>query len=211
MMERFELYLSSLQPIRDPTLLRIKEVARKHRIPIMEDVSMEIVLSLIKLKKPKKILEIGSAIGYSAIRMAKAEEQSLIISYDMNEERLSIATAFSNECGLSDRISFIHGDALAHVSEINDYGPYDFMLIDAAKGQYKRYFETFAPMVTQHGVIVTDNVFFRGMVPGIEPTLKKYSTVVKRLREYNEYLANHDQFETTFYPVGDGLAVSIKM
>lgn len=204
-------YLADLLPIREPLLQKMKEFAHKHRIPIMEDTSMEVLLSLIKIKQPKKILEIGSAIGYSAIRMAKAYEHSTVISYDIDEERLAYATAFSHEGGLSDRLAFFHGDVLEHEKNISENGPYDFILIDAAKSQYRRYFDTFAPMLNQHGVIVIDNVFFRGMVPSREEPLKKYRTIVKKLREFNQYLTELKQFETTFYPVGDGLAVSIKV
>lgn len=203
-------YLSTLQPIRDPVLVKMKDYAVKNNIPIMEDVSMEVLLSLIKLKKPKKIFEIGTAIGYSAIRMAKACNECTIISCEIDEERLAVATDFLHESGLSDRISLIHGDALNYAAEIENDAPYDMVFIDAAKGQYENYFKAFSPMLANHGVVVSDNVFFRGMVPGIEQPMKRYRTVIKRLREYNKYLVKQEQFDTTFYPVGDGLAVSIK-
>lgn len=205
-------YLAELQPIRDPLLLKMKDFARQHRIPIMDDTSIAVLASLIKLKQPKKIFEIGSAIGYSAIRMAKACDESTIISYDIDEERLKLAIAHARESGLDERIKFYHGDVLEHAEKINEEGPYDFILIDAAKSKYREYFDTFAPMLNQHGVIVCDNVFFRGMVASNEePPDKKYRTIVNKLREFNRYIAQHQQFETTFYPVGDGLAVSIKV
>lgn len=203
-------YLAMLQPIRDPLVNQMKDYAIQHNVPILEDVSMEVLLSIIKLKKPKTILEIGTAIGYSAIRMAKACPESTIISCDIDEERLAVASAFLQNSGLADRISFIHGDALDYVDEIENGAPYDLVFIDAAKGQYKRYFKAFAPMLAQHGVVVSDNVFFQGMVPGSVPPPKKYRTMIKRLREYNEYLTRAKQFDTSFYAVGDGLAVSIK-
>lgn len=211
MNRRLNEYLSMLQPIRDPLLLKMKKHAAEHRIPIMEDASMEILLSLIKLKKPKKIFEIGAAIGYSAIRMAKAYDGCTVISCEIDKGRLSEAQLFLKESGLSDRIVLIHGDALELGGQIKKDAPFDFIFIDAAKGQYEKYFKLFAPMLAEHGVVVSDNVFFRGMVPGIEPLEKKFRTAVKRLRDYNAYLASHEGFETTFYPVGDGLAVSIKV
>jgi len=205
-------YLNDLHPIRDPLLIKMKDFARQHRIPIMDDTSIKVLESLIQIKQPKKILEIGSAIGYSAIRMAKACVKSRIISYDIDEERLKLAIANAREGGLDERIKFILGDVLAHEDEINDEGPYDFILIDAAKSKYREYFDTFAPMLNPYGVIVCDNVFFRGMVAGTgaQPD-KKYRTIVNTLREFNRYIAQHEQFDTTFYPVGDGLAVSIKV
>lgn len=203
-------YLADLQPMRDPLLLKMKDFAKQKRIPIMDDMSMAVLLSLIKIKRPKKILEIGSAIGYSAIRMAKACEQCTIISYDIDEERLKHAVANARECGLENRLKFVHGDVLEHIEQINGEGPYDFILIDAAKSKYREYFDAFSPMLNRHGVIVCDNVFFRGMAASCEEPEKKYRTIVNKLREFNRYIAQHERFVTTFYPVGDGLAVSIK-
>ena len=203
-------YLSTLQPIRDPILLKMKDYAVQNNIPIMEDVSMAVLLSLMKLKKPQTVLEIGTAIGYSAIRMAKACKECKIVSCDLDEKRLAIAKAFLHESGFSDRITLIYGDALDDLAEIEHNAPYDMVFIDAAKGQYEKYFKAFSPMVAKHGMVVSDNVFFRGMVPGIVQPTKRYRTVINRLREYNEYLVREEGFETTFYPIGDGLAVSIK-
>lgn len=205
-------YLNELQPIRDPLLIKMKDFARQHRIPIMDDMSIAVLASLIKLKQPKKILEIGSAIGYSAIRMAKAYEESKIISYDIDEERLELAIANVHEGGFDERIKFQHGDVLDHRDEIKNEGPYDFILIDAAKSKYREYFDTFSPMLNPNGVIVCDNVFFRGMVAySEEQPDKKYRTIINKLRDFNRYIAQHDQFDTTFYPIGDGLSVSIKV
>lgn len=206
-------YIRDLQPIDDPLLLKMKDFASKHRIPIMDDESMAVLLSLIKLKRPKKILEIGAAIGYSAIRMAKAYEESMIISYDIDEERLKHAVANARECGLENRLKFVHGDVLEHIEQINGEGPYDFIFIDAAKSKYREYFDICAPVLNEHGVIVCDNVFFRGMVASSKTPEddKRFRTIVKKLREFNRYIAQHERFHTTFYPVGDGLAVSIKV
>lgn len=203
-------YLSSLQPITDSILVQMKDYAVKHKVPIMEDVSIEVLLSLIKLKQPRTILEIGTAIGYSAIRMAKACPNSKIITCDIDEERLSVAKAFLHDTRLTERITLIHGDAVEKLHTIEAFAPYDVIFIDAAKGQYKHYFDTFSPLLSENGVVISDNVFFHGMVTGTEPPIKKYRTVINRLREYNAMLATHSDFQTTFYPVGDGLAVSIK-
>lgn len=203
-------YLSSLQPIRDPILLQMKDYAAKHKVPIMEDASIEVLLSLIKLKQPKTILEIGTAIGYSATRMAQACPTSKIITCDIDEERLAVAKAFLHDAKLTERIELIHGDAIERISTIEEHAPYDVIFIDAAKGQYKNYFDSFSPLLFEHGVVISDNVFFRGMIASMEQPIKKYRTAVNRLREYNDFLAKHPHFDTSFYPVGDGLAVSIK-
>lgn len=210
MSNELEQYLSTLHRCSDPTIEKIKSYAKEHRIPILQDTSMEILLSLLRIKRPEAILEIGTAIGYSAIRMAKTLPNSTIVSVDIDEERLSVAKDNLLEASVADRVVLIHGEAVEQAEQLRVHAPYDFIFIDAAKGQYQRYFETFQEMLASDGIILSDNVLYRGMVAGEEPLLKRYETAVKKLRLYNEFLANHPDFDTTFYPVGDGLAVSIK-
>lgn len=205
-------YLTALHPIHDPLLLKMKQYAEIHRIPIMEDTSMEVLLSLIRMKRPNRILEIGTAIGYSAIRMAKASDNCTIVTCDHDEERLSVAKSFIDESGLQERISLLNGDAFVLLPDIRDRAPYDVIFIDAAKGQYKNYFQSFSPFLSNDGIIISDNVFFRGWVPKMPESLpKRYRTLIEKLREYNQFLTTQENFHTTFYPVGDGIAVSLKI
>ncbi len=208
--EQLEHYISLLHPSSDPIVAQMKEYAKQHRVPIIEEQSLVVLLSLIMIKQPKAILEIGTAIGYSALRMAKAYRHSQVVTVDIDEDRLAVAKEFLSNTNEAERIHIMHGDACEEVERLRKGAPYDFIFIDAAKGQYRRYFDTFFPMLASNGIIVSDNVFFKGMVYEQNQVKEKYRTMIKKLREYNEYLANHSECTTSFYAVGDGLAVSIK-
>lgn len=208
--DQLERYISSLHLSADPIVKQMKEYAKQYRVPIIEEQSLVVLLSLIKIKQPKAILEIGTAIGYSAYRMAKACQHSQVVTIDINEDRLVVAKEFLSNTDEVERIHIVHGDACDEVEQLRKHAPYDFIFIDATKGQYRHYFDTFFPMLASNGVIVSDNVFFKGMVFGQNQVNEKYRTMIKKLRAYNEYLANHPECTTSFYAVGDGLAVSIK-
>lgn len=203
-------YLESLQKSKPPFIKKLESYADIHHIPIMDQQSMDLFLTLLKLKKPKKLLEIGTAIGYSAIRIAQTLPECLIVSIDRNGELLEVAKSFISEAGLSKQIKLVHGEATRQADNLKNDCPYDALFIDAAKGQYRHFFDVFSRMVAQEGLVVSDNILFRGMVAGDEEVPKRFQSIVKRLREYNHYLAEHPDFDTTFLPIGDGLAVSVK-
>lgn len=204
-------YLESLHGNEDSLIEDLVTYATLNHIPIMESDSMDVLLHLLKLKRANKILEIGTAIGYSAIRMAQALPESKVVTIDSDDERVQQAKANVTRAQLENRVHIYCGDALTSAELLDSKGPYDALFIDAAKGQYKQYFELFAPMVHKGGIVVSDNVLFRGLVANGEKTLGRYKTIVQRLRQYNAYIVKHPDFDTTFYPIGDGMAVSIKL
>jgi predicted O-methyltransferase YrrM len=184
--------------------------AKEHHVPIMDAVSMEAMLNILQLRKPKRILEIGTAIGYSAIRMALSLQDCEIITIERDEERFQLAKKNISEAGLTDRIKVFEGDALEVVQEVQDEGPFDALFIDAAKGQYKRFYDIYAKHVQVGGIIISDNVLFRGLVAEEEVVEKRFRSMVKKLKQYNMFLMEHPDYHTTIYPIGDGIAVSIK-
>ncbi|RBW70454.1 O-methyltransferase [Bacillus taeanensis] len=184
--------------------------AKEHHVPIMDPVSMEAMLNILQLKKPKRILEIGTAIGYSAIRMALSLPECEIITIERDEERFQFAKQNIHKAGLTARIKVIEGDALEAAEEVKYEGPYDALFIDAAKGQYMRFHDTYAEHVQSGGIIISDNVLFRGLVAEEEVVEKRFRSMVKKLKQYNKFLMEHPDYSTTIYPIGDGIAVSIK-
>lgn len=189
----------------------IEEEAQKQHIPIMDQVSMQFVSQIIRLVRPKHILEIGTAIGYSALRMLDVYPQTMITTIERDEDRYNRAKQIIADNKKEDRIHLIFGDAKDVLSSLQTTGyVFDFAFIDAAKGQYQSFFEKTDPLIQPGGMILSDNVLFQGHVASDEEIDKKHRTIVNRLRSYNKWLMNHDDYQTSIVPVGDGIAISIK-
>ncbi|WAA11543.1 O-methyltransferase [Fervidibacillus halotolerans] len=201
-------YLNEKIPEKSPLLKEIENYAKKEYIPIMEPYSMEVLLQLLKLYKPKTILEIGTAIGYSAIRMAMATDAT-IVTVEKDPQRIQMARKFILQSELSNRIVLLEGDALNIVEKVELYAPYDCLFIDAAKVQYKTFFTNYEKYLTERAVIITDNVLFKGYVYDSGPPNKKLQRIGKKIDEYNQWLLTHPAYDTVILPVGDGMSVSI--
>jgi predicted O-methyltransferase YrrM len=208
--KQVEDYLKSLVPTRDKRVEEIEEYAKLHQVPIMDLVGMESLLQQMKLHEPKRILEIGTAIGYSAIRMVQALPSATVITIERDQERYEQALKNITSLGLSDRIDVRFGDALDLAQTLESEPLFDVLFIDAAKGQYQRFLDIYGQFVNQGGVIYSDNVLFRGLVAEDDIDNKRLRTIAKKIKSYNEWLMNHQDYETRILPVGDGLAVSIK-
>ncbi|KHF41968.1 O-methyltransferase [Halalkalibacter okhensis] len=208
--KQVENYLKSIIPPRGDQVEEIEEYARINHVPIMDLVGMESLLQQMKLHEPKRILEIGTAIGYSAIRIAQALPGAKIITIERDEERFNEAEKNIASLGLTNRIELKFGDALDLVETLESEPLFDVLFIDAAKGQYQRFFDLYGKYVKTDGVIYSDNVLFRGLVAEDDIENKRLQKIATKIKSYNEWLMNHPQYETRILPVGDGLAVSIK-
>jgi predicted O-methyltransferase YrrM len=189
----------------------IKEMERyaeANNVPIIEPDSILFIKKYIKLNDVKKILEVGTAIGYSAILMATAKDDVEVTTIERDDKRYREAVKNVNEAGLDDRIEVVFNDAL----DVNLAGySYDLIFIDAAKSQLKKYFEKFQNYLNPGGVIITDNIKFHGLVAEKDKIeSKNVRQLVDKIEDYKEYLQNNDEFITKFYDVGDGLAVSFR-
>ncbi len=206
-----ESYIESHINDRSDFLMQMEDFARVHHIPIMEIVPIESLLQLLRLQNPSRILEIGSAIGYSSIRMAYTLPQSFITTIEKDENRSSLARDYIRQAGLQKRIQLIQGDAL----EINlfdlDEITYDAVFIDAAKGQYQRFFDKYSPLVPSGGVIYCDNMLMRGLTEvNLMEVPRRKRTMVRNLQAFTKWIMSHEEYETTFLPIGDGITISIK-
>lgn len=185
----------------------LENYALNNNIPIMQKDGIEFLTKYIKDNNIKNILEIGSAIGYSAIKMALVNKDIKVTTIERDTLRYNIAVDNINKFNLSDRISIINDDALN--IELN--GKYDLIFIDAAKSQYIKFFEKFEKNLNINGVIVSDNLSFHGLVEDESKTNNRNTKqLVRKIRKYIEYLKNNNNYKTTFYELGDGVAVSIK-
>ena len=185
----------------------LENYALNNNIPIMQKDGIEFLTKYIKDNNIKNILEIGSAIGYSAIKMALVDKDIKVTTIERDTDRYNIAVDNINKFNLSDRISIINDDALN--IELN--GKYDLIFIDAAKSQYIKFFEKYEKNLKVNGVIVSDNLSFHGLVEDESKTNNRNTKqLVKKIRKYIDYLKNNNNYKTTFYELGDGVAVSIK-
>jgi len=203
-------YLQQLMPEVDEEITRMEGFAQEKDIPIMEKTAISVMLHILKLHSPKKILEIGAAIGYSAICMAKSLPEATIITVERDRERYEEAVRNICTSRLENRISVLLGDAFKVVDTIKENAPYDALFIDAAKGQYQRFFELYEPLLSDNAIVITDNVLFKGLVAEENIESKRLRSLVKKIKQYNKWLIDHPRFDTTIIPVGDGVAISIK-
>ncbi|GGE74936.1 putative O-methyltransferase YrrM [Priestia taiwanensis] len=202
-------YLLALVKERHPLLMEMEDYAREQHVPIMDLLGMEHMLQFLRLIQPKKILELGAAIGYSSIRMVQSLSQCEVVTIERNVPRIEKAKEYIAKAGLTHQITLIEGDALLSFEEVQKHGTFDVIFIDAAKGQYKRFFELYEPLLNDNGVIISDNVLFHGeIVQYIEN--KRRRCLVNKIKDYNEWLSNHPKYDTTIFPIGDGVTVSKK-
>jgi predicted O-methyltransferase YrrM len=208
--EKLHSYIESLVPDREELVLEMEHYAREHHVPIMELAGIEAMLQLLRIQNPKRILEIGTAIGYSAIRMVQAVKGARIITIERDPERYEQAEKYFERSRAASQIVLIKGDALEVESQISALGPYDAIFIDAAKGQYKKFFELYSKYLNDEGIIITDNVLFKGLVCETEIESKRTRNLVKKIDGFNQWLMSNPYYHTIILPVGDGVAISKK-
>jgi len=211
MLENINSYLNELLPEQSNWVTDIENLAKKEHVPIMEPLGIHFVMQQIRIQKPERILEIGTAIGYSALRMLEANPNAQVVTIEKDEQRYKQAINQLTQVNKLDQINVILGDALEVIQDLaaNNH-VFDFIFIDAAKGKYKRFFELSSQVIKKDGIILSDNVLFRGYVANPETTPKRYKKMVEKLRDYNEFLMNHPGFTTSIIPIGDGVALSCK-
>lgn len=209
--EQTKQYLISLLPDSSGWAAELEEEAAKDHVPIMDPLGIRLLMQLVRLKRPERILEVGTAIGYSALQMLAAYPEASIVTIERDEVRYKQAAEHIERQQQSARIETIFGDALDEMASLAAKGEkFDFVFIDAAKGQYMRFFEMAHEMLRPGGLIVTDNVLFRGFVAGSGEIPKRFQKMVEKVRNYNRMLMEHPEYETTIIPIGDGVAVSLK-
>lgn len=189
-------------------ILDLEEYAKENNIPIMLPDGIEFLLDYIKKNNIKKILEIGSAIGYSAIRMALIDQDIKVTTIERDEKRYNEAKKNISLFGLDKQINIIFSDAF----DITLTEKYDLIFIDAAKSQYIKFFEKFKTNLTESGTIISDNLSFHGLVENKEQVSlsRNLRGLVRKINDYIDYLKSNEEFTTTFYSLGDGIGVSIR-
>ena len=191
-------------------IVEMEEYAKENNIPIMQKDGIAFLMKYIKNNEIKNVLEIGSAIGYSAILMASSGTDVKVTTIERDEVNYLECIKNVKKCNFESKVNVVFQDAL----EVNlaEGTQYDLIFIDAAKGQYQKFFEKFQYFLAPNGVIITDNLKFHGYVGKSEEIeSKNLKQLVKKIENYIEFLKNNEEFETKFYDVGDGISVSKKV
>ena len=188
-------------------ILAMEAYAAENNVPIIEKKSIVFIMKYIKEHNVESILEIGSAIGYSAILMASSSVKVQVTTIERDETRYMECLKNVKKCGMEKRINVVYQDALE--LNLSEELKYDLIFIDAAKGQYIKFFEKYKNFLKPGGVIITDNLKFHGYV-GESSKLDKgnLKSLVEKIEGYVEFLKNNKEFDTTFNDIGDGLSIS---
>lgn len=202
--------MENLIPARSNQISEIEQYAKENEVPIMELIGIEALLQLLRIQQPKKILEVGTAIGYSALRMAEVLPSSQIITIERDEQRHLVAKENVKKLKRESQIVLLYGDALELESIVKQYGPFDAIFIDAAKGQYQKFFDLYIQFLTNDGIVYTDNILFHGLVAEEEIDSRNLRQLVRKIRNYNQWLMENQDYHTAILPVGDGIAISKK-
>ena len=190
-------------------LAKIKEKALEEHIPIIMDDTLDVIAKILTEKKPDKILEIGTAVGYSAICFSEyLKENGRIDTIERDEQREAEAIENIKKVGVEDKIKLYKGDAVEILPTLNE--KYDVVFIDAAKGKYPFFLEQALRMLKDDGIILADNILYKGYVMS-NYNKHKQRTAVTHLRQYIKEITENPELETQILEVGDGLAISKKI
>ena len=208
--ERIVTFINSLDTRNSELLETIEAEARAADVPIIRREMQSFLKVLLMMKKPKHILEVGTAVGFSALLMSTAvEEDCRITTIENYEKRIPIARGNFRRAGKDEQITLIEGDA-AEVMKTLD-GPYDFIFMDAAKGQYIHYLPDAMRLLSESGVLVSDNVMQDGdVIQSRFAVERRNRTIHARMRDYLYELKHNAKLTTSIIPLGDGVAVSVK-
>lgn len=208
--ERIVSYIHSLERSNGEVCDEIEEFAHQTNVPIIRKEMESFLRVLIEIKKPKRILELGTAIGYSAILMANTmSEDCRITTIENYDKRMPIARDNFKRAGVEEKVELLEGDALEILQKTNE--PYDFVFMDAAKAQYLVYLKEIMRLLPVGGILIADNVLQDGeLVESRYAVERRNRTIHSRMREYLYEVKNMKELETTIIPIGDGITLSVR-
>lgn len=203
-------YMRNIRRERENELGNLERKARAENFPIAEPETADLIEILCMIKKPKKILEIGTCVGFSAILMHSAVPSAEITTIERNPAMIPIAKKNFNEFNAEKQITLVEGDAADILKTLNsDY--YDVIFLDAAKGQYPVFYNECKRLLKNGGILITDNVLFNGYVAKGIPDVRRNKTIVTRLNSFLNILEQDTDMKTVILPISDGVTVSYKM
>lgn len=203
-------FLTETVPPREPILRRLEEQAAREHIPIIHPEVGQFLRFMIRLHRPKAILEVGTAIGYSTIWMARAAgPEARLKTIEINENHAYEAWLNFKEAGIEEQVQGLVGDAVDLIGKLDT--TFDLIFLDAAKGQYLNFFESALAILNPGGLIIADNVLLNGWVANHDLIPhRRMKTMVNRMTDYIELVMNHPDLSSSIIPIGDGMALSLK-
>lgn len=209
--ERIVSYMNSLEQENNQVLTDIEKEAHRDSVPIIRKEMESFLRVMLSIKRPTKILELGTAIGYSAILMSECiDQEGKIITIENYDKRIPIAKANIERAGKDDLIQLLEGDALEIMPTL-EANQFDFVFMDAAKAQYINFLPEVLRLMKDGAVLITDNVLQEGdLIQSKYMVRRRDRTIHKRMREYLEVVKKHPELETSIVPIGDGITVSVK-
>ena len=202
-----EEYIRGLIPESEGRLKELEVFAKENGVPIAQKETIKFLEFMVSMKKPLRILELGTAIGYSAIKMYEAAgTEPHITTVERSEEMINLAKENIKSFNLENKIEIKEGDCLEILEALDE--PYDLIFMDAGKGHYNHFLPHCLRLLKEDGIIIADNVLFRGMVASDELVKRRKITIVKRMRKYLELVSEDESLITSVIPMGDGIAVT---
>lgn len=202
-----EEYIRGLIPESKGRLKELEDFAKENGVPIAQKETIKFLEFMVNMKKPLRILELGTAIGYSAVVMHEAAGTNPhITTVERSEEMIKYAKENIESFGLSDKIIIEEGDCLEVLEKLDE--PYDLIFMDAGKGHYNHFLPHCLRLLKEDGIIIADNVLFRGMVASDDLVKRRKITIVKRMRTYLDIVSNDEELVTSVIPMGDGIAIT---
>ncbi|HCC07441.1 MAG TPA: O-methyltransferase [Clostridiales bacterium] len=209
--EYIEEYIRKVQPKLDIELEAVRAQAEESHVPIIKPEVASLIHTLLAIKKPKRILEIGTAVGFSANLMCKyLVSDGEIITIERNADMYKKALENIKKLKTENKIKVIFGDAIEEMTKIS--GKFDVIFIDAAKGHYDTFYNDSLLLLAEEGMIIADNVLYKGLVAcEKDEIVRRHKTIHKRMRSFIDMIMNNPEFESTLIPVGDGIIISKKI
>ena len=208
--ERIAVYLRSLESPENPLLEEIEQEALASYVPIIRKETQSLLKTLLTMLRPARVLEVGTAVGFSALLMSEyLAEGAHITTIEKYEKRIPIARQNFRRAGKEEQITLIEGDAMEVLRSLD--GPFDFVFMDAAKGQYPHYLPEVLRLLTPGGVLMSDNVLQDGsLIESRFAVERRDRTIHSRMREYLYELKHREDLMTSILPLGDGVALTVK-
>lgn len=200
-------YIRRTMKKRTGLLAKMEEYAKINNVPIAQPETISLIENMLLFSKSKFVLEIGSAIGYSSIIMASTG--AVVTTIESDEKMIDMFERFVGASGYDDNIILFKGDASMCLKYIEE--KYDFIFVDAAKGQYLNYLPQCMRLLKKGGILFSDNILYKGMVATDELYQRRKVTIIKRLRKYLDTICNMEELKTVIVPVGDGAAISYRV
>lgn len=207
--EHVEKYIRSLDREEEPYFLELEDYAEKNHVPIIHTEVKSLLSFLVQSTHAKSILEVGTAIGYSASIFARAmDKKGRIVSIERRQDYYDMAVENVKKLNYDTEFDLKFGDAVDVLTTLDE--KFDLIFLDAAKGQYLDFFEKCIDFLKPGGVIVSDNVLYKGMIATDLYVIRRKKTIVKRMRQYLDFIMHHPDLTSTLLPMSDGIALSYK-